>query len=246
MTKFCYTFNCHSAKGYIGTGGDSGIGRAAAILFAMEGASSVIVCLPEEGNDAQDRKTKGRVEGAVRDCYSLAVDIRYRKGCQKVIDTAVDYFGGIDILVNNEGCQNMINDIGGLEDQWERTFDTNIYPFFYLSKHALSHMKSGSSIINCGSINAYVGRPDLLNYTATKEAIVAFNKRVYKRIASQSGSPLTPSTMTTSAMYQFSGVPMTRPGQPSEVATCFVFLESQDSSYISGQCLHPNGGAVND
>ncbi|BAE59499.1 hypothetical protein F9C07_2282122 [Aspergillus flavus] len=236
------------------TGGDSGIGRAVALLFAMEGASSLIVYLPEEEKDAQE--TKRRVQGTGHDCHCLAVDVRKKENCRKVVDTAVQCMGGIDILVNNAGFQNMIGDISGLEeDQWERTFDTNIHPFFYLSKYALPHMKSGSTIINCGSVNAYIGRPDLLDYTATKGAIVAFtrglsNQQVGRGIRVNCvcpgpiWTPLIPSTMTSSAMDQFSSVPMGRPGQPSEVATCFVFLASQDSSYISGQSLHPNGGVV--
>lgn len=158
--------------------------------------------------------------------------------------------------------------------QWERTFDTNIHPLFYLSKYALPHMKRGSTIINCSSVNPYIGRGDLLDYTSTKGAIVAFtrglsNQQIHKGIRVNCvcpgpsmfpkrqqnlmkwiqltftvWTPLIPSTMLTSAMEQFSSVPIGRPGQPSEVATCFVFLASQDSSYISGQCLHPNGGVV--
>jgi len=236
------------------TGGDSGIGRAVAILFAMEGASSLITYLPEEEKDAQE--TKRRVEEAGQKCYTLAVDLRTKENCRKVIDTALEKLGGIDTLVNNAGYQNMIQDIGDLDEaQWERTFDTNIHPFFYLSKYALPHMKSGSTIINCASVNAYVGRPDLLDYTSTKGAIVAFtrglsNQQIGKGIRVNCvcpgpvWTPLIPATMTSEAMEQFSGVPIGRPGQPSEIATCFVFLASQDSSYISGQSLHPNGGVV--
>ncbi|KNG81054.1 hypothetical protein ANOM_010075 [Aspergillus nomiae NRRL 13137] len=243
-----------AGKRAIITGGDSGIGRAVAILFAMEGASSLIIYLPEEEIDAQE--TKRRVQDTGNDCHCLAVDVRKKENCRKVVDTAVQCMGGIDILVNNAGFQNMVGDISDLEeDQWERTFDINIHPFFYLSKYALPHMGSGSTIINCGSINAYIGRPDLLDYTATKGAIVAFtrglsNQQVGRGIRVNCvcpgpiWTPLIPSTMTSSAMDQFSSVPMGRPGQPSEVATCFVFLASQDSSYISGQSLHPNGGVV--
>ncbi|KAL5356115.1 hypothetical protein BJX96DRAFT_94013 [Aspergillus floccosus] len=243
-----------TGKRAIITGGDSGIGRAVAILFAMEGANSLITYLPEEEKDAQE--TKRRVEEAGQKCYILAVDLRTKENCRKVIDTALEKLGGIDTLVNNAGYQNMIQDIGDLDEaQWERTFDTNIHSFFYLSKYALPHMKSGSTIINCASINAYVGRPDLLDYTSTKGAIVAFtrglsNQQIEKGIRVNCvcpgpvWTPLIPATMTSEAMEQFSGVPMGRPGQPSEIATCFVFLASQDSSYISGQSLHPNGGVV--
>lgn len=236
------------------TGGDSGIGRAIAILFAMEGASSLIVYLPEEEKDAQE--TKKQVQEAGRECHCLAIDLRKKENCKKIIDVALQSLGGIDILVNNAAFQHMLSDISELsEDQWERTFDTNIHPFFYLSKYALPHMKRGSTIINCSSVNHYIGRPDLLDYTSTKGAIVAFtrglsNQQVGKGIRVNCvcpgpiWTPLIPSTMHTSAMEQFHAVPIGRPGQPSEVATCFVFLASQDSSFISGQCLHPNGGVV--
>ncbi|KAJ6012922.1 hypothetical protein N7499_012477 [Penicillium canescens] len=236
------------------TGGDSGIGRAVAILFAMEGASSVIVYLPEEEKDAQE--TKRRVEEHGQQCHCLAIDLRKKENCQKIIDVALQKMGAIDILVNNAAFQHMLSDISELdEDQWERTFDTNIHSFFYLSKYSLPHMKKGSTIINCASVNPYIGRGDLLDYTSTKGAIVAFtralsNQQVMKGIRVNCvcpgpiWTPLIPSTMQTSAMEQFHAVPMGRPGQPSEVATCFVFLASQDSSYISGQCLHPNGGVM--
>ncbi|KAL2853758.1 hypothetical protein BJY01DRAFT_56371 [Aspergillus pseudoustus] len=236
------------------TGGDSGIGRAIAILYAMEGASSLIVYLPEEEKDAQE--TKRRVEEIGQKCYTLAVDLRTKENCKKVIETALKTLGGIDILVNNAGTQAMIDDIQDLdESQWESTFDTNIHPVFYLSKYALPHLKSGSSIINCASVNPYIGRPDLLDYTSTKGAIVAFTRGLSNQQCSKGirvnavcpgpvWTPLIPATMNTKAIEQFSGVPMGRPGQPSEIATCFVFLASQDSSYISGQSLHPNGGVV--
>ncbi|KAJ5812578.1 hypothetical protein N7474_008879 [Penicillium riverlandense] len=236
------------------TGGDSGIGRAIAILYAMEGASSMIVYLPSEEKDAQD--TKKEVEAAGQKCHCLAMDLRNKDNCRKVVDAAVQCMGGIDILVNNAAFQNMLNDIGELDEaQWERTFDTNIHPFFYLAKYSLPHMKKGSTIINCASVNPYIGRGDLLDYTSTKGAIVAFtralsNQQIKKGIRVNCvcpgpiWTPLIPSTMQTSAMEEFHAVPIGRPGQPSEVATCFVFLASQDSSYISGQCLHPNGGVM--
>ncbi|KAJ9483571.1 hypothetical protein VN97_g9833 [Penicillium thymicola] len=243
-----------SGKKAIITGGDSGIGRAVAILFAMEGASSLITYLPEEEKDAQE--TKQRVEETGQSCYCFATDLRDKKNCQKVVDTALKSLGGIDILVNNAGTQTMIDDIKDLEEsQWESTFDTNIHPIFYLSKYTLPHLKNGSTIINCASVNHYIGRPDLLDYTSTKGAIVAFTRglsnqqvkngiRVNCVCPGPIWTPLIPATMTTSAEEQFSGTPMGRPGQPSEVATCFVFLASQDSSFISGQSLHPNGGVV--
>jgi NAD(P)-dependent dehydrogenase (short-subunit alcohol dehydrogenase family) len=172
------------------TGGDSGIGRAVAILFAMEGASSVIVYLPEEEKDAQE--TKRRVEEHGQQCHCLAIDLRKKENCQKIIDVALQKMGAIDILVNNAAFQHMLSDISELDeyvlflisihklmsgrDQWERTFDTNIHSFFYLSKYSLPHMKKGSTIINCASVNPYIGRGDLLDYTSTKGAIVAFTR----------------------------------------------------------------------
>jgi NAD(P)-dependent dehydrogenase (short-subunit alcohol dehydrogenase family) len=236
------------------TGGDSGIGRASAILFAMEGADSLIVYLPEEEKDAQD--TKRRVEAYGQKCHLLSTDLTDRGNCKKVIDEAVKLFNGqIDILFNNHAYQMMKNDISELsEDQWVHTFNTNIHPFFYLSKYALPHMRRGSTIINNASINAYVGRPDLLDYTSTKGAIVSFtrglsNQQLGKGIRVNAvapgpvWTPLIPATMNEEAQKQFTA-PMGRPSQPSEIATVVVFLASSDSSSISGQTLHPNGGTI--
>ncbi|KAL9104660.1 MAG: hypothetical protein Q9163_000403 [Psora crenata] len=236
------------------TGGDSGIGRAIAILYAMEGADSLIAYLPEEEQDAQD--TKDAVEKHGRKCYLIATDLTKRENCQKVVDEAMAKMGAINILVNNAAYQNMINGINELsEEQWLKTFNTNIHPYFYMAKYALQHMKSGDTIINNSSINAYIGRPDLLDYTSTKGAIISLTRGLSNQQISNGirvnavcpgpvWTPLIPSTMKTYAQDQFSGTPMGRPGQPSEIATCFVFLASQDSSFISGQSLHPNGGVV--
>lgn len=235
------------------TGGDSGIGRAIAVLFAMEGADSLIVYLPEEEKDAQE--TKCLVEKYGGKCTLLALDITSKENCQNVVDTAMSSMGAINTLVNNAAYQMVKNDISELSyDQWHHTFNTNIHPFFYLSKMALPHMKKGDTIINNASINPYVGRPDLLDYTSTKGAIIAFtrglsNQTVGKGIRVNAvcpgpvWTPLVPSTMNHEAQDQFTS-PMGRPGQPSEIATCFVFLASQDSSFISGSSLHPNGGTI--
>lgn len=235
------------------TGGDSGIGRAIAILYAMEGAESLINYLPEEESDAQD--TKKEVEKHGGKIHLYPADITQPSNCQKLVDEAVARMGTINILVNNAGYQNMTNGIRELaEEQWIRTFDTNIHPLFYTCKYALEHMKAGDTIINCASVNAYIGRPDLLDYTSSKGAIVAFTRglsnqqlgfgiRVNCVCPGPVWTPLIPSTMKQYAQDQFSS-PMGRPAQPSEIATCFVFLASQDSSFISGQSLHPNGGVV--
>jgi NAD(P)-dependent dehydrogenase (short-subunit alcohol dehydrogenase family) len=235
------------------TGGDSGIGRATAILFAMEGADSLIAYLPDEEKDAQE--TKQRVEKQGGKCHLLATDLKDKTNCQKVIDTALDEMGGIDILFNNAAYQMMVEDIRDLsEEQWEHTFATNIHPYFYLAKYALPHMRRGATIINNASINAYIGRPDLLDYTSTKGAIVAFtrglsNQYVHRGIRVNAlapgpvWTPLIPATMSREAQEQFTA-PMGRPSQPSEIATCAVFLASQDSSSVSGQTIHCNGGTI--
>jgi len=235
------------------TGGDSGIGRAIAILFAMEGADSFIAYLPDEEKDAQE--TKKLVEKYGQKCYLHSTDLTSQQNCKKVVDEAVAAMGGLNILVNNAAYQMMQKDISELpEDQWLHTFATNIHPYFYLAKYALPHLSAGDTIINNASINAYIGRPDLLDYTSTKGAIVAFtrglsNQQLSKGIRVNAvcpgpvWTPLIPSTMDDDAQKQFSS-PMGRPSQPSEIACCFVWLASMDSSAISGQSLHPNGGVV--
>lgn len=219
----------------------------------MEGANSLINYLPEEEKDAQE--TKRLVEKYGGKCLLQPSDIRSKENCQKLVDTALSDMGAVNILVNNAAYQKMVNSIFDLPDeQWVRTFDTNIHPFFYLSKAALRHMKKGDTIINCASVNPYIGRPDLLDYTSTKGAIVAFTRALSNQVVSKGirvnavcpgpiWTPLIVSTMTDEGQDSFTS-PMGRPGQPSEVATCFVFLASQDSSFMSGQSLHPNGGTI--
>ncbi|KAL0474210.1 hypothetical protein QR685DRAFT_1472 [Neurospora intermedia] len=237
------------------TGGDSGIGRASAILFAMEGADSVIAYLPEEEEDAQE--TKRRVEANGQKCHLVSTDLRDRENCKKLVDEAVKIFNGqIDILFNNAAYQMVVDDIKDLsEDQWINTFNTNIHPYFYLAKYSLPYMKRGSTIINNASINAYIGRPDLLDYTSTKGAIVAFTRGLSNQQAGNGirvnavapgpvWTPLIPSTMKGENQEQFGSTPLGRPAQPSEVATAVVFLASEDSSAFSGQTLHPNMGTV--
>ncbi|KAI8265943.1 hypothetical protein K4K58_010538 [Colletotrichum sp. SAR11_239] len=235
------------------TGGDSGIGRASAILFAMEGADSLIAYLKEEEEDAQE--TKKRVEAYGRKCYLVPTDLTDRANCQKVVDAAIEKMGGIDILFNNAAYQMMKENIKDLsEDQWVHTFNVNIHSFFYLSKYALPHMKKGSTIINNASINAYIGRPDLLDYTSTKGAIISFTRGLSNQFVNKGirvnaiapgpvWTPLIPATMNEEAQKQFTA-PMGRPAQPSEIATCVVFLASTDSSCISGQTIHCNGGTI--
>jgi len=235
------------------TGGDSGIGRAIAILYAMEGADSTIVYLPEEEKDALETQRLVREKGA--QIHLIPADLRSHQACKNVVEKAIQAMGRINILVLNHGFQNMVEKIADLsEEQWIKTFDTNIHPFFFLSKYTLPQMKRGDTIITCASVNHYIGRPDLLDYTSTKGAIVAFTRglsnqqvehgiRVNAVCPGPIWTPLIPATMNKKAQSEFTS-PMGRPGQPSEVATCFVFLASADSSFMSGQSLHPNGGTI--
>lgn len=235
------------------TGGDSGIGRATAILYALEGADSVIAYLPEEEKDAQD--TKAEVEKRGGKCYTIAADLRTWENCERVSKFAIEKMGRVNILVNNCAYQMMIQDIHELSvEQWHRTFDTNIHSFFYMSKLILPQMKKGDTIINNASINAYIGRPDLLDYTSTKGAVISFTRGLHNQFVGKGirvnaiapgpvWTPLIPSTMNKDAQDQFTS-PMGRPSQPSEQATVMVFLASADSSMISGQTIHSNGGVV--
>jgi len=235
------------------TGGDSGIGRAIAVLYAMEGAEVAIAYLKEEEDDAQ--KTKKWVEKYDGKCHLIVTNLRYKEECKKTVDKAIELMGGINILVNNHATQMMRESILDLpEEQWELTFNTNVHPFFYLSKYALPHMTKGDTIINNASINAYVGRGDLLDYTSTKGAIVSFTRGLSNQFVGKGirvncvapgpvWTPLIPSTMNEEAQEQFTA-PIGRPGQPSEIATCFVFLASTDSFLISGQTIHANGGTI--
>jgi len=235
------------------TGGDSGIGRAVAILYAMEGADSTIVYVSGEEEDALETQRLVKEKG--QQAHLIQADLRSPQACKNVVEKAKQNMGHINILVLNHGTQMMKEDITEVsEDQWLNTFATNIHPFFFLSKYAVPHMKRGDTVITCASVNPYIGRPDLLDYTSSKGAIVAFTRglsnqqlengiRVNAVCPGPIWTPLIPATMNEKAQSEFTS-PMGRPGQPSEVATCFVFLASQDSSFISGQSLHPNGGVI--
>ncbi|EEY19917.1 glucose and ribitol dehydrogenase [Verticillium alfalfae VaMs.102] len=209
------------------TGGDSGIGRASAILFAMEGADTLIAYLPDEEDDAQE--TKKRVEDYGRKCYLLATDVTDKANCKKVVDEALEKLGGIDILFNNAAYQMMVENIKDLsEDQWLHTFNTNIHPFFFLSKYALPPHEAGRDHYQPmrASTLTWDDRA-LLDYTSTKGA----HRIVYSRFEQPE------------AQKNFTS-PMGRPAQPSEIATCVVFLASTDSSALSGQVIHCNGGVI--
>jgi NAD(P)-dependent dehydrogenase (short-subunit alcohol dehydrogenase family) len=238
------------------TGGDSGIGRSVAVLYAKEGADVAIVYL-DEHEDAQE--TKQAVEAEGQKCLVIAGDISGEKFCAEVVQKTVDELGRLDILVNNAAEQYLENS-ETLEDidsaRLGSIFSTNIFSMFYFCKAAIPHLKEGSTIINTTSINAYKGNAALLSYSTTKGAILAFTRSLSQSLISKGirvngvapgpiWTPFIPDAFPAEKVEGFGKqVPMQRPGQPVEVATSFVFLASEDSSYFAGQVLHPNGGAV--
>jgi NAD(P)-dependent dehydrogenase (short-subunit alcohol dehydrogenase family) len=236
------------------TGGDSGIGRAVAVAFAREGADVAIVYL-DEHEDAKE--TAGLVEEAGRKCVLIAGDIGREAFCSKAVATTVKKLGRLNILVNNAAEQHPQKSISSItSDQLERTFRTNIFAMFYLVKAALPHLSEGSVILNTTSVTAYRGSPELLDYSATKGAIVTFTRSLAMQLADKKirvngvapgpiWTPLIPSTFKAEKVESFgSDVPLGRAGEPAEVATAFVFLACDDASYFTGQVLHPNGGEV--
>jgi len=237
------------------TGGDSGIGRAVAIGFAKEGADVAILYLDEQ-EDAQD--TKRRIEAEGRRCLAIAGDVGDPKFCQDTVKRVVETFGKLDILVNNAAEQHTCENFEDIPvEQVERTFRTNILGYMWMAKAALPHMKEGATVINTTSITAYKGSPQLIDYSSTKGAIVAFTrslsmaleKRKIRVNAVAPGpiwTPLIPASFDEERTAKHgSSAPMERAGQPDEVAPSYIFLASNaDSGYISGQVLHPNGGTV--
>jgi NAD(P)-dependent dehydrogenase (short-subunit alcohol dehydrogenase family) len=235
------------------TGGDSGIGKAVAVHFAREGADVVIVYRAEK-EDAEE--TKSLVEEKGRKALLIETDVSKSTNCEEIVRQTLAAFGKIDILVNNAAVQvprESLSDI--TEEQWEETFKVNIHAYFYLTKAALPHLKAGASIINTASVNAYKGHKILVDYTSTKGAIIAFSRSMALQLAEKGirvnsvapgpiWTPLIPSTMHKDLEEFGQEVPMKRAGQPAEVAPSYVFLASEDASYFSGQCLHPNGGMV--
>jgi NAD(P)-dependent dehydrogenase (short-subunit alcohol dehydrogenase family) len=236
------------------TGGDSGIGRAVAIAFAKEGANIVISYLNEH-DDAKETQSLVQKEGA--ECVLMPGDVGDEDVCKKIVDKAVKQFKRLDIVVNNaaeQHPQERLEDIS--KKQLERTFRTNIFSYFFLSKAALPHLKKGATIINTASVTAYRGSSHLLDYSSTKGAIVAFTRSLSQALADREirvngvapgpvWTPLIPSTFPADQVEEFGQkVPMGRVGEPSEIAPSYVFLASEDSSYMTGQMLHPNGGEV--
>ena len=235
------------------TGADSGIGRAIAALFAREGADVAIAYLCEHDDAA---KTKQIVEKEGRKAITIAGDIGDKDFCEQAVKQTVDQLGRLDVLVNNAGEQHPDEQIRNItEDQLKRTFQTNIFGMFFMTQAAEPHLKEGSAVINCTSVTMYNGSPQLLDYSSTKGAITAFT-RSYSRNAIKKGirvnavapgpiwTPLNPSGgQKPEDIPEFGkDTPMGRPGQPNEVAPSFLFLACEDSSYMIGQVLHPNGG----
>lgn len=235
------------------TGADSGIGRAVAALFAREGADIAILYLCEHDDAA---KTKEIVEAEGRKAITIAGDVGSKDFCDRAVKQVVDELGRLDILVNNAGEQHPDENIRDItEDQLKRTFQTNIFGMFFLTQAAEPHLKEGSAVINCTSVTMYKGSSQLLDYSSTKGAITAFT-RSYAKNAIEKGirvNGVAPGPIWT-PLNPFGGqkpekipefgkdTPMGRPGQPNEVAPSFLFLACEDSSYMIGQILHPNGG----
>lgn len=248
------TCNRLSGKVAVITGGDSGIGRAVAFAFANEGADIAILYLNEH-EDA--RETKRIIEEKGKRCLIYSGDIGEESQCCEVVSNIIEEWGKIDILVNNaaeQHAQNSILDI--TSQQLERTFKTNIFGMFYMTKAVLPHLSEGSTIINTASITAYKGHETLIDYSATKGAIVSFTRSLALNLIEKNirvnavapgpiWTPLIPSTLSSQEVAKFgSNTPMGRPGQPVELAKAYVYLASDDSSYVSGQTIHVNGGMI--
>jgi NAD(P)-dependent dehydrogenase (short-subunit alcohol dehydrogenase family) len=237
------------------SGGDSGIGRATAICYAKEGADVAIVYRAEH-EDAEE--TKRRVEAEGRRCVLIAGDVGDEAFCKQAVEKAVKELGKLDILINNAAEQHPKKDLEEIDaGQLERTFRTNIFGYFFLAKAALPHLRKGKGcIINTTSVTAFRGSPELLDYSATKGAITAFTRSLSKSLAKEGirvngvapgpiWTPLITSTFPPEKVEKFGKeVPLGRPGQPEEVAPSYVFLASDDASYITGQIIHPNGGEI--
>ena len=242
-----------AGKAALITGGDSGIGRAVAVAFAREGADVLISYLAEEEPDA--RETARAVEAAGRRCVPVAGDIQQEGHCQSLVARALEEFGRLDVLVNNAAFQMTRGGIGEISsEEFDRTFRTNVYAMFYLCKAALPHLGEGGSIINTASIQAYQPSRELLAYAATKGAIVTFSKaladeamergvRVNVVAPGPVWTPLIPSTMPHEKVESFGeNTPTGRPAQPAELAPVYVFLASQESSYVCGEVIGVTGG----
>lgn len=236
------------------SGGDSGIGRSVALAFAKEGAKLSIIYLDED----QDAEwTKQRIEALGSECLLIRADLRNPQSSKLAVDRTLEKFGRLDIVINNCGVQFVRKNLLEISDeQLLTTFQTNIFSFFYLTREALPHLKPGSSIINTASVTAYRGSKNLIDYSATKGAIVSFTRALSQNLVEQGirvnavapgpiWTPLIPATFTPENVEIFgTDVPMKRSGQPFELAPTYVYLASDDSGYVSGQVLHVGGGEM--
>lgn len=245
------------SKAAIITGGDSGIGRAVAIAFAKEGADIAIIYYNED-DDA--RQTRSRIEQLGRRCFALKADLKTEQAAKAAVEQAVQSLGKLDVLVNNCAVQYLQNSLTDItEEQLNVTFASNIFSYFHVTKAALAYLQSGSCIINTTSVTAYAGNPALIDYSATKGAVTAFTRSLALSLAEKQirvnavapgpvWTPLIPASFPAAEVETFgtapSPPPMGRAAQPFEMAGCYVFLASDDSGFMSGQVLHPNGGQI--
>lgn len=236
------------------TGGDSGIGRSIAIHFAREGAD-VAIAYYEENEDAE--KTQELVQREGKKCLLFKGDLKKQDFCKKIVNSTIEKFGGLNILVNNAAMQFPQEDFSKVtKEQLQLTFETNIYPFFYTTLEALKTFGKGDTIINTSSVTAYRGSDHLIDYSSTKGAIVSFTRSLSAQLVKRGirvnavapgpiWTPLIPASFTPEQVSKFGQeTPMKRAGQPSEVGPAYVFLASKDSSYITGQIIHINGGEI--
>lgn len=236
------------------SGGDSGIGRSVAVLFAKEGADVVIVYLNEH-QDAEETATMVRKYG--KEALLIPTDVSVEVNCKNVIDKTIEKFGKLDILVNNAAVQYEQHDIQDISaQQWEYTFRVNIFSYFFLTKYATEHLREGSVIINTTSVTAYKGNEALMDYSSTKGAIVSFTRSLSQSLVKKGirvnavapgpvWTPLIPASFPDDKVSEFGkDIPMERPAQPVEIATCYVFLASSEAAFLTGQVLHPNGGSI--
>ena len=236
------------------SGGDSGIGRAVAVAFAKEGAN-IVIPYYDEHQDAE--LTKQVIEGYGSPCLLIPGDLRSKEHCQLVVKKTLEHFGKIDILINNAAVQFHQKELTSISDeQWKLTFEVNIHSFFYLTKATLPYLKKGASIVNTASQVAYLGEKNLMDYTATKGAIVSFTRALANNVVDKGirvnaiapgpfWTPLQPASKPVEEIVTFGNdVPMKRAGQPYEIAPAYVLLASDDGSYITGQTIHVNGGSA--
>lgn len=236
------------------TGGDSGIGRAVALLFAREGARIVIVYLDEDEDAVY---TQDHITAIGGTCRLIKADLSKEEACLQAVEETVQFFGGLDILVNNAATQWEQSSIEAISTaQLLQTFYTNFFSYFWMTKYAVGHMKKGAAIVNTTSVTAYRGSPSLMDYAATKGAIVGFTRSLAGNLVKKGirvnavapgpvWTPLIVSSFDKEKVASFGhDVPMERAGEPNEIAPCYVFLASDDASFMTGQVLHPNGGEI--